>query len=87
MGVDKIPHCFSGVICDVVNDLIDTIVYNKIAQFVVGPAGYFRNPKDMKDYLKTEFLPALNNENEHENSSTNKDRFTNLNAVMLVEFT
>ena len=31
MGVDKIPHCFNGVICDAVNDVIDDLVYTKLA--------------------------------------------------------
>lgn len=29
MGVDKIPHCFSGVVCDMVNAIAKALVYNK----------------------------------------------------------
>lgn len=41
----------------------------------------------MPDYLKRSvFLPALNNEYPHALSAMNKDRFTNLNGIMLIMF-
>jgi len=27
MGVDKLPHCFNGLICEVINSGIDGVVY------------------------------------------------------------
>jgi len=29
MGVDKIPHCFDGVVCDMVNAIARKLVYDK----------------------------------------------------------
>lgn len=31
MGVDKVPHCFSGAICNGINWVIDHLVYTRIA--------------------------------------------------------
>ena len=88
MGVDKLPHCFNGPICELINAGIDGIVYFDIVQNDFGPAGYFRDPNDMEKYLKKSvFLPMLNNEKNHEDYNRNKERFVNLNAIMLVEFT
>lgn len=28
MGVDMIPHCFSGVVCDMVNSIARALVYD-----------------------------------------------------------
>jgi len=42
----------------------------------------------MENYLKKSvFLPALGNEKDHPFYERNYERFTNLNAIMLVEFT
>jgi len=30
MGVDKIPHCLSGVVCDMVNEVARSLVYEKL---------------------------------------------------------
>jgi palmitoyl-protein thioesterase len=41
----------------------------------------------MKEYLADSvFLPYLNNEKAHSNAALNKQRFTALNGVMMVEF-
>ena len=87
MGVEATPHCFSGIFCDLVNYLVKNAVYFKVAQDYVGPAGYFRDPTHIASYLKDSvFLPFLNNEEQHAKYALNKERFTNLNSVMLVEF-
>lgn len=31
MGVDKVPHCFDGSACEVVNSIADKFVYNALA--------------------------------------------------------
>ena len=88
MGVDKLPHCFNGAICELINLGIDGIVYFDIVQNDFGPAGYFRDPNDLSTYnRKSVFLPALGNEIDHIYFNRNKERFINLNAIMLVEFT
>lgn len=88
MGVEATPHCFTGVFCNLVNSLVKSAVYFKAAQNFVGPAGYFRAPSHLESYLKDSvFLPFLNNEEQHAKYDLNKERFTALNSVMLVEFT
>lgn len=88
MGVDATPHCFSGIFCNILNYLVKNFVYFKAAQNMVGPAGYFRDHKHVSEYLKDSvFLPYLNNEKQHDKFVLNKDRFTNLDSIMLVEFT
>lgn len=90
MGVDAVPNCISGFICDIVNFVAKKLVYLGFAQNWVAPAGYFRDVNNYATYLKNSvFLPALNNENTHGKtkvSSLIKDRFTDLNSVMLVMF-
>jgi len=88
MGVEATPHCFSGIFCDMLNYLVDHAVYFKAAQKYIGPAGYFRDPGHMQDYIKDSvFLPYLNNEEHHSKYDLNKQRFTAMNGFMLVEFT
>jgi palmitoyl-protein thioesterase len=63
MGTDAIPHCFSGIICDVVNHVAKKLVYSKFVQDWLGPAGYFRDINNYNTYLsKSLFLPKMNNE-------------------------
>ena len=78
MGVDLIPGCFTGLVCDVVNWVAKRFVYLGIVQNWIAPAGYFRDVKNMKTYLKKSvFLPALNNE-EIANFESEKDSFSAL---------
>ena len=63
MGVDAVPHCFSGFICEIVNSVARELVYLKIVQDHFGPAGYFRDVAHDSKYLKDSvFLPYMNNE-------------------------
>jgi len=87
MGVEATPHCFTGPFCNMINYLVKNAVYFKAAQNMIGPAGYFRDPTHMADYLKDSvFLPYLNNEEKHDLYDLNKERFTNIDSIMLVEF-
>ena len=91
MGVDAIPGCFSGFACDVVNFLAKRVVYFSFAQNWFAPAGYFRDVNDMETYEKDSvFLASLNNEQTSsetgELEKVRKDRFSSLNAAMLVMF-
>lgn len=87
MGVGKLPHCPSGVICNVINSGIDKVIYFSLVQKIIGPAGYFKNPNDMESYLNfSTFLADLNNERKEKNSSY-KERFSNLDRVLLIKFT
>ena len=50
MGVDKVPHCFSGEVCGIVNSIAEEFVYYKIAQDLIAPAGYFRDTTKFAAY-------------------------------------
>jgi palmitoyl-protein thioesterase len=63
MGVDAVPQCFHGVICDVVNFVVKKIINFSLVQDFVAPAGYFRDINSYNNYLKySVFLPAMNSE-------------------------
>lgn len=85
MGVGKVPHCFSGMICNVINHAIDWVVYMGIIQHHIGPAGYFRDPEQLSYYKDhSVFLPSVNNEVNFDQEAY--DRFSGLNKVFLGMF-
>lgn len=85
-GVAALPHCSSGIMCDFINGLTDKAIYFSFVQEHVGPAGYFKDPKNFKDYSEyCKFLPGLNNE--AANKSTNEMKFGSLNHALLIMFT
>lgn len=89
MGVDAVPHCFSGFICDIVNWGAKKLVYLNIVQQHLAPAGYFRDVNNWATYVKNSvFLPKLNNEGDQENgkASLRASRWSSLNAAMMVMF-
>lgn len=62
MGVSKLPGCFGGFFCGIVNWVLDKLIYYSAVQKHAGPAGYFHNPSKESHYLKSSvFLPELNN--------------------------
>ena len=87
MGVTDIPHCFSnGPVCSIVNKVARSLVYMSVVQDHLGPAGYFRDPKQLSTYEKASvFLSQLNNEKTP--AATEKTKFSDLNSLMLVMFT
>lgn len=89
MGVSDIPHCFAGELCRLINLTARNMVYFAEFQDHIGPAGYFRDPHHMKEYLADSvFLPYLNNEDgTADELVNNKARFSGLNGAMLVMFT
>ena len=88
MGVDAVPQCFSGFICNIVNDIARELVYLPIVQNHLGPAGYFRNPQNMNMYLDDSvFLPWVNNEEGDASvESLQKQKFSDLNGLLLMMF-
>ena len=87
MGVGKFPHCDTGMICDTVNYVVDKAVYFRLIQGIVGPAGYFKDVRNYKEYLNySTFLSDLNNEKEAKNQSY-KDRMLGLERMILIKFT
>ena len=88
MGVSAIPGCGQkGLICSIINFIADQFVYFPLIQNLIGPAGYFRNPADIPDYLEySVFLPYLNGEKKDSNYATLKNNFSSLNAALFVMF-
>jgi palmitoyl-protein thioesterase len=85
MGVGKLPHCFNGFICNFINYIIDWGVYWSFFQHHVGPAGYFRDPKQLEFYKSHSiFLPSVNNEVSFDKQAY--DNFSSLNRVFLGMF-
>jgi len=84
-GVADIPNCQTGVICDAINFIVRNMVYFAKIQDFIGPAGYFRDPADLKTYLADSvFLPYVNNEKNY--TASIKERFSSLNGALLVMF-
>lgn len=89
MGVDAIPHCFHGVICNAINFVAKKLVYLPIVQNHLSPAGYFRDVNNFDGYVKSSvFLPKLNNEeNQHSDFATlRSNRWGDLNGALMVMF-
>ncbi len=89
MGVSDIPSCFGDGLCSYINYVARNLAYYPIIQGVLGPAGYFRDPMHMEQYLsESEMLPYLNNEaGTEEAKAAIKTRFSSLHGAMLVMFT
>ena len=87
-GTGKLPNCFSGVICGVLNWIANQFVYFDIVQRNFGPAGYFRDPTHINRYEKySHFLPSLNNDLSHKGeNSLHRERIMSLNKIFLGMF-
>ena len=86
MGTSKVPFCLGGVVCYLINSIVDFIVYSKSVQNSIGPSGYFRTPAHLDSYLKSNsFLVNLNNEGENFDQKA-KDRFLLLERMVLIGF-
>ena len=85
-GVAKLPHCNSGTLCNIINAVLYRLVYFYPIQHIVGPAGYFKNPYDVKTYeYYSSFLADLNNETAQKNNDY-KERMWALEKVVLIKF-
>jgi palmitoyl-protein thioesterase len=86
MGVGKVPHCETGLLCDGINELLHIIVYNQFVQDFIGPAGYFKDVRNYKEYLDfSSFLADLNNERSVKKSSY-RDRMILLEKTTFIKF-
>ena len=86
MGTSKVPFCLQGVICFLINSLVDFYVYGNKIQNGVGPAGYYRTAAHLDDYKNSEsFLVKLNNEGKIYDEE-GKKRFSELDSLMLIGF-
>ena len=86
MGTSQVPFCLGGVVCFIINSLVDYFVYGKSIQKGIGPAGYFRTAAHIKNYIDSEsFLVQLNNEGKNIDNESKK-RFSELNNLVLIGF-
>ncbi|KAG7536078.1 Alpha/Beta hydrolase fold [Arabidopsis suecica] len=88
-GIAVLPRCTrSGLLCDVANGLGNETVYSDFVQDNLAPSGYFKDPKNVTEYLKgCKYLPKLNNERPaDQRNQTYKDRFTSLQKLVFVLF-
>ena len=49
-GVEKIPHCYTGFWCKILDKLGDRIMYDAWLQDILAPAEYFRERDNEKEY-------------------------------------
>jgi len=89
-GVEKIPGCFTGFWCDLLNDLAETLMYDPLIQDIVAPSEYYRERDNKVAYHwyinNSRLLPFLNNEKSHSLMDEYKQRFSSMNKVMLIMF-
>jgi palmitoyl-protein thioesterase len=86
MGVGSFPQCTGGAFCKYFNKIVGSAVYFSLVQNHVGPAGYFKDITNYQNYLSySSFLADLNNERSEKNQ-TYKERFSNLEKVVLIKF-
>lgn len=86
MGVSEAPKfprdSWSGYILTL---LINQVIYYDLAQWIIAPADYWRNPKDLDGYLKySKFLAEANNERDF--SQERKDAWINLNHCLFIKW-
>ena len=83
MGIGSIPKITCGVICDYINNLTASMIYNLIDK--IAPFGYYKYRYAQKTYKeKNVFLKMLNNENEEKDMEI-YNRFTSLEKVKLIK--
>ena len=86
-GVQKIPGCFTGEWCDMLNTIANNLALLNVTEQHVAPAAYYRETQNLVHYkwylAQSEYLPYINNEKEHENSALYKKRFMSLNRIQL----
>jgi palmitoyl-protein thioesterase len=83
MGIGSIPKLTCGVICDFLNNITASMVYNLMDKF--GPSGYYKYRYDQKTYKeKNVFLKMLNNENDEKDMEI-YNRFTSLEKAKFIK--
>uniref|UniRef100_A0A7N2N2W9 Palmitoyl-protein thioesterase 1 n=1 Tax=Quercus lobata TaxID=97700 RepID=A0A7N2N2W9_QUELO len=86
-GTASVPLCGSGVLCIIADRLLKSEIYTDYVQDHLAPSGYLKLPNAIPNYLeKCRFLPKLNNELPDERNSTYKERFINLQNLVLIMF-
>ncbi|KAJ7952551.1 palmitoyl-protein thioesterase 1-like [Quillaja saponaria] len=86
-GTASVPLCGTGIFCIIADNLIKSEVYSDYVQDHLAPSGYLKLPNAIPKYLeKCRFLPKLNNELPDGRNSTYKERFSNLQNLVLIMF-
>ncbi|KAJ7944713.1 palmitoyl-protein thioesterase 1-like [Quillaja saponaria] len=86
-GTASVPLCGTGILCILADKLIKSEVYSDFIQDHLAPSGYLKLPNAIPDYLEhCKFLPKLNNELPDKRNSTYKERFSNLENLVLIMF-
>ncbi|XAR54182.1 Palmitoyl-protein hydrolase [Bertholletia excelsa] len=86
-GIASVPFCGSGILCILVDYLVNLAVYSSYVQRHLAPAGYIKIPTDIGKYIEgCRFLPNLNNERVHHRNSTYKKQFSSLQNLVLIMF-
>ncbi|CDW83133.1 palmitoyl-protein thioesterase 1-like [Stylonychia lemnae] len=87
MGVSATPNCFEGYFCNILNFIVKNLVYFSQIQDLVGPAGYFRDPNHLEEYLDySVFLPFVNGEKKGNNTEAVFEKFSTLNSALFIMF-
>ncbi|OAD80588.1 hypothetical protein PHYBLDRAFT_104666, partial [Phycomyces blakesleeanus NRRL 1555(-)] len=87
-GVSDIPNCTDprDFSCALMRSIVRRGVYTDYVQHRIIQAQYYKNPKDLKGYLKKNiFLPDLNNELGTQNS-TYRDHLSSLDMFVMIRF-
>lgn len=87
MGVASVPNMKSDSFWgSALNSVVSALAQFKVSQNLVGPAGYFKDPKNYNRYLeKSDFLADLNNERPQKNNAY-VERMKKLDKVLLIKF-
>lgn len=85
-GVSMIHDCQDNILCTLADWAAKFFVYWDLIQDIVAPADYFRDPAQLKTFLKDSiFLPYLNNMKQQKNE-TYKENFEHLDALRLFKW-
>lgn len=84
-GVNGMPHCGSGFLCNMMRKLLDMGAYNDYVQGHLVQAQYWHDPLHEDEYKeKSQFLAEVNNENVI--NATYKENLEKLKNFVLIKF-
>ena len=79
-----------AIVCKLINFVANTAMDLRIVENHVAPASYYRDNRTERHYKKYleegSFLPYVNNEKNHSKMEEYKQKFSSLDALMLIEF-
>ena len=84
-GTHQLPFCLRGVVCHILNSFVDWFCYKDYVQKTFGPSGYFRVSNHLERYMNSKSV-LLNINNLKDFDQKAKDRFSNLELLVLIQF-